>query len=161
MTEEQQKEQFSAAYVRAVAAAARVNVYRPEVDADSVDIGFAVRSIAGNPQSPRLEAQLKCTGENDGGEANLRFELKIKNYNELRGEHYVPRMLIVVVVPKSQLDWLTQDYKSLALHRCGYWLSLQDMPETTNTNSVTVTIPRTQMFTVEALRQYLSSGGAV
>jgi hypothetical protein len=40
MTEEQQKEQFSIAYIRAVAATARVNIARPEVDEVSIDISF-------------------------------------------------------------------------------------------------------------------------
>lgn len=160
MTEEQQKEQFSIAYVRAVAAAAQVNIYKPEVDDDSVDIGFAVRSVVGRPQPPRLEAQLKCTAVADSDEQNFRLELKVKNYHDLRGEHYVPRVLIVVIVPAAPQDFLTQDHESLALHRCGYWLSLRAMPETKNTAKVTVAIPRGQMFTVEALKQLLNPGGA-
>lgn len=53
MTEEQQKEQFSVAYVRAVAAVAGINIYRPEVDDDSVDIGFAARAFDGLPLRPQ------------------------------------------------------------------------------------------------------------
>ena len=60
MTEEQQKEQFSIAYVRAIAAAACINIYRCEVDEDSIDLGFSVRSVAGQGKSPKLDAQLKC-----------------------------------------------------------------------------------------------------
>jgi hypothetical protein len=157
MTEEQQKEQFSKAYVRAVAAAARVNIYEPEVDDDSVDIGFAMRSVIGRPQSPRVEAQLKCTAIVEGDEQSFRFELKIKNYNDLRGEHYVPRVLIVVIVPPEPKNFLTQNHESLALHHCGYWVSLRDMSERTNTATVTVAIPRSQMFTVEALRELLGA----
>ncbi len=161
MTEEQQKEQFSKAYVRAVAAAASVNVYEPEVDDDSVDIGFAIRSVIGRPQPPRLEAQLKCTAVADSDGQNFRFELKLKNYTDLRGDHYVPRVLIVVVLPAEPKDWLIQNHESLALRHCGYWLSLRAFPETTNTAKVTVPIPRSQMFTVEALRNLLGEGGAV
>lgn len=54
MTEEQQKEQFSVAYVRAVAAVARVNTYKPEVDDDSVDIGFCARLVRDRALRPRL-----------------------------------------------------------------------------------------------------------
>jgi predicted nuclease of predicted toxin-antitoxin system len=135
------------------------NVYNPEVDSDSVDIGFSIRSVAGRVQSPRMEAQLKCTTVDEGDDGNLHFELKVKNYNELRGEHYVPRVLIVVIVPRLPQEWLTQDNESLALRRCGYWLSLRDMPETTNKATITLTIPRTQMFTVAALGQLLNAGG--
>jgi hypothetical protein len=161
MTEEQQKEQFSKAYVRAVAAAARINIYEPVVDDDSVDIGFAIRSVIGRPQPPRLEAQLKCTAVADSDGQNFRFELKLKNYNDLRGDHYVPRVLIVVVVPTVSKDWLIQNHESLALRHCGYWLSLREFPETTNTAKVTVAIPRSHVFTIEALRSFLGVGGAV
>ena len=56
----QQKEQFSRAYVQAVAAAAGFATYIPDVDDDSIDMGIA----AGGKESrrrPRLELQLKCT----------------------------------------------------------------------------------------------------
>ena len=61
MTPQQQKEQFSIAYVRAVAAAARVNIYKLEVDDNSIDIGFASKLVLGNARKLRLEAQLKSS----------------------------------------------------------------------------------------------------
>src|SRR5438046_533103 len=148
MTSEQQMEQFSLAYVRAVAAAAGVNVSRPEVDDDSVDIMFSVKSVVGRPQPPLLEVQVKCTAAPIARGQSIRFPLKIKNYNDLIGDRYVPRILIVVAVPKPVRDWLTQDEKSLVLRRCGYWVSLAGEPETANSTSVTVEVPRTQLFSV-------------
>src|SRR5438094_226794 len=56
MTENLQKEQFSRAYVRAVAAAAAVNTYTPEVDDDSVDMGFSARVVQGQVLRPKVEA---------------------------------------------------------------------------------------------------------
>lgn len=160
MTPEQQKEQFSIAYVRAVAAAARINIYRLEVDEDSIDIGFSVKSIAGQAQSPKLDAQLKCVTELAGDAGVFRYPLKIKNYNELVGTHYVPIVLIVVLVPPNVQDWLIQDEQTLIMRRCGYWVSLQNLPESANTSAVTVSLPRVQVFSVAAMRQLLPSGGA-
>ena len=125
MTEEQQKEQFSIAYVRAVAAAARVNIYKMEVDADSIDIGFSVKSVAGRPQSPKLDAQLKCVTNLTGNDTEFRFPLQVKNYNELVGDHYTPKILIVVLIPLLPAEWLVQTTDCLSLYRCGYWVSLQ------------------------------------
>jgi hypothetical protein len=160
MTEEQQKEQFSIAYVRAIAAAARINVYRPEVDEDSIDLGFSVRSIAGVAQPPQLDAQLKCVTELSGDDRVFRYPLKIKNYSELVGEHRIPRILIVVLIPPEVANWLTQDQESLVLRRCGYWVSLRDLPTRDNLSSVTVEIPREQCFSVDALRTLLGMGGS-
>jgi hypothetical protein len=155
MTPEQQKEQFSIAYVRAIAAAARVNIYRVEVDEDSIDIGFSVKSVAGRPQSPKLDAQLKCVTNLAKGGDHFRYSLKIKNYNELVGAHYVPKVLIVVLVPLSPKSWIEQTPERLSLLRCGYWVSLQDRPESTNKAGVTIEIPRRQVFSVAALTALL------
>src|SRR5947208_3123117 len=64
-----------------------------------------------------------------GRGTSIRFPLKVKNYRELIGKRYIPRILIVVVVPKKVNDWLKQDEKSLILRRCGYWVSLAGEPE--------------------------------
>jgi hypothetical protein len=160
MTAEQQKEQFSIAYVRAVAAAARINIYRMEVDEDSIDIGFSVRSVAGQSQPPRLDGQLKCVTELTLDGDDFRYPLKVKNYNELVGEHYIPKILIVVLVPPAVHDWLSQDQEALVLRRCGYWVSLRQLPSSANVSNVTVEIPRQQVFSVAALQQMLQPGGA-
>ncbi len=57
----QQKEQFSITYIRAIAAVAGYSLYRPEIDNDSVDLGIVARGGTGIILSPRLELQLKCT----------------------------------------------------------------------------------------------------
>lgn len=50
------------------------------------------------------------------------------------------------------------------MRRCGYWLSLKGLPETQNTESITVYLPRQQLFTVNALKnimQQIEIGGAL
>jgi len=158
MTEQQQKEQFSIAYVRAIAATARVNIYRCEVDEDSIDIGFSVKSVAGSPISPKLDAQLKCVTNLDGTDTEWRYPLKIKNYNELIGQHYVPRILIVVSIPQAVSEWINQTEASLSLYKCGYWCSLSTLVPSPNESNVTVSIPKNAVFSPEALRQLLPGG---
>ncbi len=159
MTPEQQMEQFSFAYVRAVAAAARVNVDRPDVDTDSVDLRFSVNSSIGRLLPPLLDAQVKCTASPARQGKAIRFPLPVKNYNDLIGKRFFPRILIVVAVPKAADEWLEQDEQALVLRRCGYWVSLATAPATTNTKSVTVSLPRSQVFSVFSLRTLLGAGG--
>src|SRR3954454_9711632 len=98
----QRKEQFSHAYVRAVASVAGYTVYKPEVDDDSVDLGLAAKGRGDTIRSPRLEMQLKCTAQNVVRTAHVGFELNKKNYDDLRGSDLlVPRILVVVVVPEQ------------------------------------------------------------
>lgn len=152
-----QKEQFSIAYVRAVIAAAGYNVYKMEVDEDSVDLGIAATASLDLPLRPRLDLQLKCTaGEGVLHDEFMHFPLKVKNYGDLRNSGLVPQALVVVIVPTAVEDWLTQTEEQLVLRRCGYWLSLLGEPAVDNAESVTVRIPRTQQFTPLALQDMMT-----
>ncbi len=57
----QQKAQFSLAYVHAISAAAGAKLFRCDVDDESVDITVGLTGGAGTVRSPRLDIQLKCT----------------------------------------------------------------------------------------------------
>jgi hypothetical protein len=81
------------------------------------------------------------------------YRLKRKNYNELRiTDLLVPRLLVVVHVPESEDEWLRHTEDELAMRRCGYWVSLCGRPETANASTVTVYLPRTNVFDVAGLR---------
>lgn len=156
MTLEQQKEQFSFAYVRAVAAVAQVAVTVPEIDDDSIDLNFRRRGGGGRIRSPQVDAQIKCTSGAVLRASDFSFALDIKNYDELRPTNVAtPRILVVVTVDTELTNWLTHSETELAIRRCGYWLSLRGMPDTTNTTSISVQLPRAQKFNVEQLSAIL------
>lgn len=152
----QQKEQFSNVYVRAVVTVAGYSLYRPEVDDDSIDLGIVARSGTGKVQAPRLELQLKCTSTNILDGRCARFPLPIKNYNDLRITSLVPRILVVVLVPKSPDDWLHHSETEMCLRRCGYWVSLREQPTTQNSTAVTVELPRSNQFNVESITSVMN-----
>ena len=153
MTLDDQKEQFSFAYARAVAAVAQIEVSEPTVDDDSVDLLFRQRGGGGVVRSPRVEAQVKCKGKVAVYAGHVTYPLKLKNYDELRPVNVlVPRILIVVHVPDRVGDWLGHSEAELAMRHCGYWLSLRGQPATANTTNVTVQFPRTNQFTVANLQ---------
>jgi hypothetical protein len=107
MTIDDQKEQFSFAYARAVAAVAKVAVSEPAVDDDSVDLEFKLKGGGGAFRSPQLGAQVKCTETANVHQDHIAYALKLKNYEELRPTNLlVPRILIVVTVPDDLNDWL-------------------------------------------------------
>ncbi|MCW6052639.1 DUF4365 domain-containing protein [Lyngbya sp. CCAP 1446/10] len=152
----QQKEQFSNTYLQAIATVAGYSIYKPSVDDDSVDWGIAAKGGTGRIRAPRLELQLKSTSR-DVRENNLiRYPLKLKNYDDLRMDDFaIPRILVVVLIPETIEDWLTQSETEICMKECGYWISLRGMPETQNTTAVTVTIPRKNQFTVIALQSIM------
>ncbi|BAZ19029.1 hypothetical protein NIES4071_109140 (plasmid) [Calothrix sp. NIES-4071] len=159
----QQKEQFSNAYIQALASAAGYSLYKPFVDNDSVDWGIASKGTEGIVRAPRLELQLKSTSRDVLDDSAIRYPLKLKNYNDLILDGYSsPRILVVVIIPDNPTDWLQQSFEEICLRQCGYWVSLRGMAPTTNTTNVTVTIPITNQFTVPVLQSIMldiSTGG--
>lgn len=154
----QQMEQFSVAYLRAVAAAAGVALSRADVDDDSIDWGVVAPGGAGAlPARPRVELQLKCTSQDVMHEHHLAFALKVKNYDDLRlTDLLVPRILVVVVVPGDVADWLVQTEEQLVVRHCAYWVSLRGLPDVDNEHTVTVHVPRQQVLRPASLREMLA-----
>ena len=161
MEENLVKEQFSHAFVGAIASIAKFATYKPSVDDDSIDIGFSLKGGGGTICSPRLEAQLKCTSTDVRKKDYLHFPLIKKNYDELRVENvHILRILIVVLVPDNIQDCLQHtEEEALILRRCGYWISLKGLPESKNQSSITINIPRKNVFSVDALHTIMTKVG--
>lgn len=152
----QRKEQFSIAYLHAIASVAGYRTLEPNVDDDSIDWCVKARGLHGRRRSPQVDLQLKCTERIASRNGSFAFPLSIKNYNDLRGDDvHVPRILVVVFVPDTLDLWLEQSEERLLMKHCAYWVSLRDAPETANTTSVTIGLPRANQFTVEALRSMM------
>jgi hypothetical protein len=148
----QRKEQFSNAYVRAVASVAGFTLAKPEVDDDSIDLIIAQRGGGGTVRSPRLEVQLKCTGRNILNAGSLHFPLEIKNYDDLRAvDVLVPRILVVLCVPDNLTDWIDHTEQQMLIRHCAYWLSLRGRDTVPNLTNVTVNIPQTNLFNPSGL----------
>jgi Domain of unknown function (DUF4365) len=153
-----QKEEFSYAYIYAVASAAG---YSCQISSRPMDIGGIDMNISGIEQEyslypPRLEVQVKSTSTNIISDESVRYPLKLKNYNELRKPNtLIPKILVVVLIPDHLGEWVNQSETELCLRRCAYWLSLKGQPETENTDSVTIYLPRQQIFSVNALQNIM------
>ncbi|MEG4575575.1 DUF4365 domain-containing protein [Microcoleus sp. N3A4] len=100
--------------------------------------------------------QLKSTSRDIQDDNSIRYPLKLKNYDDLRMDNFaIPRILVVVLIPETPEDWLTQSETELCIRNCGYWISLRGKPKTQNTSTVTVALPRTHQFTVAALQSIM------
>jgi hypothetical protein len=155
----QQEEQFSHAFVHAVASVAGFSIYRPDVDDDSVDLTIAGRGGRGIARPPRIEIQLKCTNRGRLTRQHLIYPVKRKNYDDLRlADLIVPRLLVVVTLP-SDSEWLEQSERRLILRRCAYWASLRGLEERENVRSISIRLPRRNVFSVESLRGLMRRAG--
>ena len=147
MTPNQQMEELSFAYVKGIAARAGFKVARPIPDTDSVD-GIL---MSDQGRRPRVDFQAKSTTRDLLHTDSIHFPLPVKNYNELRADTMVPRILVVLLMPADAEEWLTQSAEELCLRHCAYWLSLEGWPTTTNPSNITVSVPAANVFSVEQL----------
>jgi hypothetical protein len=121
----QQKEQFSNAYLQAVASVAGYTLAKPPVDDDSVDWCIFAGNEPDTPRRPRIELQLKCTAREVINENIIAFRLSRKNYDDLQNpDVLVPRILIVMLVPAQLAEWLQYSEEKLTIRYCCYWRSL-------------------------------------
>ena len=136
------KEEFSLAYVRAIAAAAGCGTKTPVPDDHSVDIELVRLSTSDGPEiifpDPHLGIQAKCTAQDMFRNSALHFPLPLKNYNDLRKRVMVPRILVVHTIPNEPAHWLRHTEEDLLLRRCSYWVSLKGQPDSTNKDSEVV-----------------------
>ena len=161
MTSNMRKSRLSLSYIEAVASHAGFWVDEPKADYDSID--GTLKADSG--KRSRIEFQAKATSQDVVREDYIHFSLPVKNYNDLRiGAPVVPRILIVLVMPQSTDEWVEQTQSALCIRKCAYWMSLEGCPETSNTSSVTVQLPLSNVFNVEQLTgmmQKTESTGAV
>lgn len=154
-----QKEQFSKAYVQAISAVAGCSWATPSVDDDSIDVSLSAKMFRG----PKLDLQLKCHAAATPTGTSFAYQLKLKNFDELRGDQLlVPRILVVLLVPPDPSDWLKYSEPELTLRRAAYWVSLRGLPATTNKSKVTIQVPQLQHFDVVGLQgmmNRISTGG--
>jgi hypothetical protein len=151
------KELFNTAYVVALAAQAGLNYESLVVDDDSVDITIVARNfVGGQIRNPKIDLQLKCTSKDYVKGGVIKYPLKRKNYDDLRGENVLtPRYLAVLVVPETPEEWLQHHDGHISLHNCCYWTSIRHAPDTTNTSKIVVEVPLAQRLTTNALLELM------
>lgn len=157
-----QKEQFSLAYVHAVASTAGFALVHYVVDDDSIDVGITAKGLVGTVRSPQLNLQLKCTATDDGRGNTLSLSIKRKNYEDLRHtDYHIQRLLVVLRVPALDSDWIAHSAEQMTLKHCAFWSSLSGQPPLPDAQqSVTVSVPRQNVFNVAGLRDIVRRIGA-
>ena len=140
------QEEFSRAYMCALAAPLGYNLGNFQVDDDSIDILFKAKyTKLSRIRNPQIDFQLKCTKISFGNDSYLHFPLKMKNYNDLRGDNQAnPSYLVVLCVPENEDDWVEVRPEDMLLRYSAYWISLRDASTVKNKYSVTIKISKQQ-----------------
>ncbi|MBL8912027.1 MAG: DUF4365 domain-containing protein [Archangium sp.] len=150
---------FGVAYVKAVAHAAGyfVELAGRAADDAGIDLTIFALNATKRRQAPRLDVQVKTTVEELVGDP-FPYDVTAKNYDELRddGPNNLPRILVVVSVPRDQREWLSASESQLVLRKCGYWVSLRGQPPKTNTSEVRIRIRRSDCFHPDNLKAIMA-----
>ena len=145
------KARFSLAYISAVASQAGIKVDEVAVDDDSVDGVLSARF----GRRPKIEFQAKASARNLARNGDIHFPLPVKNYEELRIDAIIPRILIVLIMPDAPDDWTTQTGDALCMRHCAYWTSILGSPELPNDAGVAVRLPMANMFDKDSLAKMM------
>lgn len=154
MTREHRQEALCRAYVQAVAALAGVGISRPEPD---YGIDLSLRNIEQRGSRRldsrlQLDLQLRSTTRANVAETTVSYDLDVKTYDFLREKSFIHSLLVVLVLPDDEALWLSQSPDELIVRHCAYWISLRGIEPVKATSSVRITIPRVQVFSVQAVR---------
>ena len=149
------QKEMSEAYLRAVVFRAGFDLYEPKND----------RGIDGTIGDPnrrgrgvdRIDYQLKSTTRYEIRDANIIYDLRVENYNQLVIETDVPRVLILYLMPSDSDQWLSHSVDELILRKCAYWVSLMGMLPSRNSSTQRVEAPLANIFSHDELPGMLHS----
>jgi hypothetical protein len=165
LTQQNIEAELSYAYLHAVAARAGFGCEVTERHSDNAGVDAYVRvkerlaDDAIHTNFP-FEVQLKATSKLPAIEAE-RFSYWLEDvarYDALR-EHSapMPKLLVVLFLPRDARQWLEHSEESLITRRCAYWVSLWDAPASANRSGQTVYLPRVNILSVDGLRNLARS----
>lgn len=160
------KENLHRAYVYAVTAKAGANCGRFDTDMGA-DLIVSRVSILSNGKYQQtgfnFHCQLKATTTCEVNSHYIIYDMEAEDYNKLAGWQGASAcFLIVFNLPEDEMEWLYMDEDQLLLKRCCYWHYIGNTPSP-NTSSQRIKIPRTQLFTPDAVLELLEwqdPGGA-
>src|SRR4051794_37355328 len=118
---------FGEDYIRVLASAAGLTVYKDDIDFDGVDLGIRLPR-PGRGWSKSIEVQVKTTSAPLWKGPELLFDgLNQSQFNRLAGPDFtVPRYLFVVTVPRDASAYADLFTAGMLLRNIGCFLSLRD-----------------------------------
>jgi hypothetical protein len=152
-------ESLSRAYVQAVAAQAGLNY---AVLAYDYGIDIVLREVeqVGShyvDTGRALDVQLRSTTGAVVTETEVRYDLDVRTYDHLRDQRTpATRVLVLMVLPADEADWVAQTSDGLLVRSCAYWLVLRGQPAVENVATIRVSIPRSHVATVDGLAHLLA-----
>ncbi|MFI9581651.1 DUF4365 domain-containing protein [Streptomyces sp. NPDC052236] len=154
-------ETLQVGYLHAVAAAAGCSLSQPFPD-NGIDWHVS-HSSAGHTVDDEvtIKVQLKCTYQVAPRPAGPGFSFTLDNDHLVklaRTPVSVHKILVVMLVPRTQDEWLRATHDQLDLRHCCYWINLAGHP-VTGRRRTNVRIPTSRIFDDRALCEIMTRVG--
>jgi hypothetical protein len=164
ITLEHAQEAISNAYVHALAGAAGLNLGARTTFDYGIDGTFhPVKNVGGKlvQSAFPVEFQMKATTVWRHEADHVVYDLSARAHQILtdRERGQAMAILILLCMPPEAVDWVVGSEDHLHLRNCCYWYRPPG-PPTTNTSSVRIRIPRSQILTAESLRDIMATARA-
>lgn len=155
-------ETMQVGYLHAVAAAAGCSLAQPFPD-NGIDwhLSHSSRAHAVDDEVT-IKVQLKCTYQVAPCPAGPTFAFTLENEHLAklaRNPASVHKILVVMLVPRTQEEWLRASHDRLELRHCCYWTNLAGHA-VTGKRKTTVRIPTSRIFDDRALCEIMTRVGA-
>lgn len=154
------KEDLSICYISAVSANAGIDYETLRHDADSTD--GIVKKCIDLPElglfNSEIRIQLKSTSsasQYEETETDIKYHLKVKNYNDLCQRGTSPIILCLLILPPERDKWMEWSREELVVRGCMYWTSLANSGPSSNKGSVTVTFDKNNIVNSTTLQDLL------
>lgn len=104
-----------------------------------------------------MDVQLKATTQQKLEHDDfVSWTLDIQHYDSLRAPATSPHLLVVLLLPENADDSIEHTVEHIRIRRCAYWVKMTGMEEVTGQATKTVRLPRTNVFSPEALDAILA-----
>lgn len=156
MIESKRKEEISLSYLNAICAFVGIGVTVNKHDDDGIDV-FLQKIISlksGGKLNTNITAQLKSTSQQlVETDEIIRYQLKVKNYNDLCRKSTSQQLLFVLVLPKEEAEWIKHNVDELVIKKCMYWVDFSNNTESTNVDNITIELSKKNYVSSETLIQ--------
>lgn len=155
-----QKEYISIAYIRALASQSKSLIEEIKEDSDSIDVRLKkqIETNEGLRFWGEIAVQLKSTNSPNIYHEDhdyIYYNLSVKNYNDLRLPSVSKKYLALLILPED--DWIDVNIERMIIKKSMFWISLLDFPETNNSSTIQVKIPKINQLTSDSINELLKN----
>jgi hypothetical protein len=87
------------------------------------------------------------------GDGHVAWQIDRALYNKMVQRSLAPKVLVILLLPEDDAEWVQHSADELVLRRCAYWKLLTGAPQDTSEHKkITVHVSMESVFSPDALR---------